>query len=373
MSVHPARMLVFLFGLLLCLTSLTATAGTKPHATRKTPVEKKTGHHKTANKASSNKKSHVAAKAHRQVAHAGQHTAKSANAKLSKMTRVSPGRKTRLTSHTLSRTARITRVSTLPSTLNEEPSLYSSAALVVNELSGERIYEKNAKSIVPIASITKLMTAMVALDMHLSLDEPVTITEDDVDLLKNTRSRLLVGTTLSRGEIMHLALMSSENRAAHALARTAPGGLDAFIARMNRTALALGMKNTRFLDPTGLNHNNVSTANDLVVLVQAAHQYPEIHAYSTSEEYAFTSNVTGTESQFRNTNPLVKSESWDIGISKTGYISEAGKCLVMQATINSTPVVIVLLDSAGKRTRVGDANRIKKWLETNPFAKLRAG
>lgn len=269
--------------------------------------------------------------------------------------------------------ARLTPVSALPSTLLAEPALYSSAALVVNEKSGERIYEKNAQSVTPIASITKLMTAIVALDMQLPLDEPLTITEDDVDTLKNSRSRLLVGTTLTRGEIMHLALMASENRAAHALARTAPGGLNSFIARMNRTAQSLGMVNTRFADPTGLTSSNVSTANDLIRMVQAAHNYPTIREYSTSEGYNFISNVSGRESVFHNTNPLVKNEGWQIGVSKTGYISEAGKCLVMQATINDTPVVIVLLDSAGKLTRVGDANRIKRWLETNPGAKLKAG
>jgi len=269
--------------------------------------------------------------------------------------------------------ARLTPVSALSSTLLAEPALYSSAALVVNEKSGERIYEKNAQSVTPIASITKLMTAIVALDMQLPLDEPITITEEDVDTLKNSRSRLLVGTTLTRGEIMHLALMASENRAAHALARTAPGGLSSFIARMNRTAQSLGMVNTRFADPTGLTSSNVSTANDLIRMVQAAHNYPTIREYSTSEGYNFVSNVSGRESAFHNTNPLVKNEGWQIGVSKTGYISEAGKCLVMQATINDTPVVIVLLDSAGKLTRVGDANRIKRWLETNPAAKLKAG
>ncbi|WP_269533439.1 serine hydrolase [Chitinimonas sp. BJYL2] len=251
--------------------------------------------------------------------------------------------------------------------------LYSSSALVVNAVSGERIFEKNSQVVAPIASITKLMTSIVVLDMHLPLHEPITITEDDVDTLKNSSSRLMVGTTLTRGEMLHLALMASENRAAHALARTAPGGLDAFIARMNRTAISLGMQRSHFVDPTGLNSANVSTAEDLIRLVQSAHHYPEIRSLSTSEAYSFYSNVNGRPYEFRNTNPLVKSENWQIGISKTGYISEAGKCLVMHATINDTPVVIVLLDSAGKLTRIGDANRIKRWLETSPNAILRAG
>ncbi|QDQ28035.1 peptidase [Chitinimonas arctica] len=274
------------------------------------------------------------------------------------------------------RGSHITRVSALPSTLDQafdQPALFSSAALVVNATSGERIFEKNSQALAPIASITKLMTAIVTLDMQLPLSEPITITDDDVDTLKNSSSRLLVGSTLTRGEVMHLALMSSENRAAHALARTAPGGLAAFVARMNRTAQSLGMQRTRFEDPTGLTSANVSTANDLIRLVQAAHHYPEIRAYSTSESYNFISSVNGREYSFHNTNPLVKNEGWQIGVSKTGYISEAGKCLVMQATINDTPVVIVLLDSAGRLTRIGDAQRIKKWLESSPAAMLRAG
>lgn len=269
--------------------------------------------------------------------------------------------------------ARFTRVAALPSNVFEEPALYSSAALVVNEQSGERIYEKNARILTPIASITKLMTAMVVLDLQLALDEPITISEEDIDTLKHTRSRLAVGTTLSRGEMMLLALMSSENRAAHALARTTPGGIAAFIPRMNQKAQAIGMNNSRFEDPTGLSSRNVATANDLIRLVQAAHGYAEIRQYSTHDSYSIVSSGNGRELLFRNTNPLVNNQAWQIGVSKTGYISEAGKCLVMQAVINDTSVVIVLLDSAGSLTRVGDANRIKRWLETSPVAKLRAG
>ncbi|HEY9101549.1 D-alanyl-D-alanine carboxypeptidase family protein [Chitinimonas sp.] len=310
-------------------------------------------------------------------------TATTSKAKASKAkVAAAPARKAKASKVVISKRpqgGRVTRVSAQPSTLPSalgalrSPALYSSAAVVVNAISGERIYEKNSQAQAPIASITKLMTAIVTLDMHLPLDEPITITEEDVDTLKNSSSRLLVGTTLSRGEIMHLALMSSENRAAHALARTAPGGKAAFVAKMNRTAQSLGMQNTRFEDPTGLTSANVSTANDLIRLVQAAHHYPEIRAYSTSEEYSFISSVNGRGYTFHNTNPLVKNVAWEIGVSKTGYISEAGKCLVMQATINETPVVIVLLDSAGKLTRIGDAQRIKKWLETSPGAMLHAG
>lgn len=346
----------------LALQGMPAWAGSK-HATH---------HGKTAAKASQGKAKSVHGRGNaKKVAY------KAAERKSSRRAALAPvpaRQKVRLAEQRARKAAaaKMTRVSALPSSLHE-PSLYSSAVLVVNEQSGERIYEKNAQVVAPIASITKLMTAMVVLDMQLPLDELIAITDDDVDTLKNTRSRLAVGTTLTRGEMMHLALMASENRAAHALARTAAGGLAAFIERMNRTAQAHGMKDTRFADPTGLTSSNVSTANDLMRLVQAAHRYPEIHQYSTSETYSFVSNLNGRESVYNNTNPLVKSENWQIGVSKTGYISEAGKCLVMQATISDTPVVIVLLDSAGKLTRVGDANRIKRWLETNPGAKLRAG
>lgn len=267
---------------------------------------------------------------------------------------------------------RISKVSAIQSSL-DDPGLHSSAALVVNAISGERIYEKNSSNIVPIASITKLMTAMVVLDARLPLDENLTVTEADTDQIKGTGSRLSVGTTLTRGELMHLALMSSENRAAASLGRNYPGGIDAFVARMNQKAAQLGMRHSHFYDPTGLNSNNVSTANDLMLMVQAANRYPEIHLYSTSTGYEFVSNVTGRTLVFHNTNPLVKSDTWQIDVSKTGYINESGKCLVMHAHINNTPVVIVLLDSWGKYTRIGDAQRIRKWLETNPDAKLRAG
>lgn len=267
---------------------------------------------------------------------------------------------------------RISKVSAIQSSL-DDPGLQSSSALVVNAISGERIYEKNSTNIVPIASITKLMTAMVVLDARLPLDESLTVTEADTDQIKGTGSRISVGTTLTRGELMHLALMSSENRAAAALGRNYPGGLDAFVARMNQKAAQLGMRHSHFYDPTGLNSNNVSTANDLMLMVQAANRYPEIHLYSTSTGYEFVSNVTGRTLVFHNTNPLVKSDTWQIDVSKTGYINESGKCLVMHAHINNTPVVIVLLDSWGKYTRIGDAQRIRKWLETNPEAKLRAG
>ena len=237
----------------------------------------------------------------------------------------------------------------------------SGSALVIEQANGGALYEKHADAVMPIASITKLMTAMVVLDGVPDLQAGVSISEDDVDYLKGTRSRLQVGATMSRETALLLALMSSENRAAHALARHYPGGLRSFVAAMNDKARALGMRNTRFEDPTGLTSNNVSTAHDLAKMVAAAHRYPLIREFSTTPGASV--EIAGRQLEFHNTNPLVKSASWDVGLSKTGYISEAGKCLVMQARVADKPVVIVLLDSAGKQTRVGDANRIKRWME----------
>ena len=238
----------------------------------------------------------------------------------------------------------------------------SGSALVVDQFGGEALFQKNAGQIVPIASITKLMTAMVVLDGSPALQEPVRITDEDVDYLRGSRSRLHVGSVLSRESALLLALMSSENRAANALARHYPGGMPAFLAAMNIKAQALGMQDTHFEDPTGLTSNNVSTANDLAKMVAAAYKYPLIREFSPTAEA--TVDVGAREMAYRNTNPLVRSAAWDVGLSKTGYISEAGKCLVMQARVADKPVVIVLLDSAGKLTRVGDANRIKRWMES---------
>ncbi|HET8731673.1 MAG TPA: D-alanyl-D-alanine endopeptidase [Moraxellaceae bacterium] len=241
--------------------------------------------------------------------------------------------------------------------------LQSRAAVVMNAETGEVLYSKNSDRTMPIASITKLMTAMVVLDAHLPMDAPVTITEDDVDHLRNTSSRLTVGTTLPRHEMMLLALMSSENRAAAALARTYPGGTPAAVAAMNRKAQELGMTHAHFLDSTGLHSENSASPADLVRMVKAARNYPEIHEYTTTAEHMVQSG-NGRTLQYRNTNALVKSDRWNIEVSKTGFINEAGKCLVMQARIQSRPVVIVLMDSAGRYTRIGDANRVKQWLET---------
>jgi len=243
--------------------------------------------------------------------------------------------------------------------------LASSKALVINQQTGEVLFTKNAKQSTPIASVTKLMTAMITLDAKLPLDEVIYISEEDVDYLKGTSSRLSVGTSLTRAELLQLALMSSENRAASALAHNYPGGYEAFIRAMNRKAASIGMRATQFYDATGLDSNNVSTAEDLVNMVKAAYKYDEIRQATTSASHEVSVYNHVNPVNFVNTNALVRGGEWNIGLSKTGFISEAGRCLVMQAEIASQPLIIVLLDSAGKLTRIGDANRIRKWIEHN--------
>ena len=244
----------------------------------------------------------------------------------------------------------------------EELVLASSAALVLGQEDGQTYFQKKANQVVPIASVTKLMTAMVVLDAHPDLAANIVIADDDIDYLRGSRSRLSVGTNLPRETALLLALMSSENRAANALARHYPGGMNAFIPAMNAKALALGMKNTHFYDPTGLTEKNVSTAHDLARMVAAAHRYPLIREFSTSSDHTLI-NENGHETVYRNTNPLVNSSDWEVGVSKTGFIHEAGKCLVMQAVVANRPVIIVLLDSNASKARVADANRIRRWME----------
>lgn len=248
--------------------------------------------------------------------------------------------------------------------VNSAPKLHSSIALIYDQQTQSPLYTKKPDALAPIASITKLMTAMVVLDAQQPLDETIRIDVADIDTLKGTHSRLRIGMAFTRSELLKLALMASENRAAAALARSYPGGTAAAVAAMNAKAQALGMSNTRFLDPTGLNCDNVSTARDLVKMVAAARNYTLIHQYTTTASHS-VDGWNGRELRFTNTNPLVRSASWDIGVSKTGYINEAGRCLVMEAKIRQRPVIIVLLDSWGKRTRIGDANRIKKWMESS--------
>ena len=242
--------------------------------------------------------------------------------------------------------------------------LASANAVVLDAQTGKTIYAKGANEVTAIASLTKLMTAIVTLDAGLPLDELIEIDIGDLDMIKGSRSRLSMGTMLSRREMLRLALMSSENRAASSLARHYPGGVPAFVAAMNAKAAALGMTNSRFEDPTGLSPQNVSTAKDLSRLVEASAQYPLIRDYSTTPSHYVELQPTGRVLGFNNSNRLVVSSEWDIQVQKTGYIREAGRCLVMLATVASKPMIIVLLDSIGKYTRLGDAERVRHWLET---------
>ena len=238
--------------------------------------------------------------------------------------------------------------------------LKSSVALVLDQQTDEVLLNKNSDAVLPIASITKLMTALVVIEAQQSPDELITVTQDDVDTEKGSRSRLVVGTSLTRGEMLHLALMASENRAAHALGRAYPGGLAAAVSAMNHKALALGMFDTTYIEPTGLSSHNQSSARDLALLVKNAYQVPLIRQLSTSPEYAV--DVGNRQLQFHNTNGLIKSPLWDIGLQKTGYISEAGRCLVMQATLAGRQLIMVFLDSTGRYSRIGDAERVRRWV-----------
>ncbi|MCP5169602.1 MAG: D-alanyl-D-alanine endopeptidase [Hahellaceae bacterium] len=248
--------------------------------------------------------------------------------------------------------------------------LGSVSAVVYDSAAGITLYSKNEHFQVPIASITKLMTAMVVLDAQLPMNEWLMVTREDQDLLRNTFSRVRFGSTLKRKDLLLIALMSSENRAASALGRNYPGGRKAFVQAMNDKAAVLGMKDTRFVDSTGLSEENVSTAEDLVKMVGAALQYDEIREFTTTPNYLAKFRKPRYNLGYVNTNLLVRRGEWEIGLSKTGFINEAGHCLVMQADIAGKPVVMVLLDSFGKRTSVGDAGRVKKWLNTGNSGKL---
>jgi D-alanyl-D-alanine endopeptidase (penicillin-binding protein 7) len=244
--------------------------------------------------------------------------------------------------------------------------LRSASALVQDAETGEIVFGKNADTVTPIASITKLMTAMVILDSGLDLEEQILLNREDAIAMKGARSRLRTGLSISRGDLLLLALMASENRAAAALGRTYPGGLEAFVDAMNTKAAAIDMTETRFVEPTGLSPANVSTASDLAKLVRAAHEYPVIREFSTKDRATIKAGF-GKRFQslaYGNTNGLVRSKYWDIELSKTGYISEAGRCLVMHVRLAEKDLIVVLLDSWGKHSRIGDANRIKKWLES---------
>ncbi|WP_454696028.1 D-alanyl-D-alanine endopeptidase [Achromobacter aegrifaciens] len=254
----------------------------------------------------------------------------------------------------------------------EAAALRSTTAYVQDLETSTVIFAKNENVVRPIASISKLMTAVVVVDANLPMDEMLEITDEDVDGLKHTTSRLRVGTKLTRGDMLHLALMSSENRAANALGRHYPGGLPAFVAAMNAKAQALGMASTRFIEPTGLSSDNVSSPHDLARLLRAASQRPLIHRYSTDTEYDV--EVNNRTQTFRNTNLLVRKPDWDIKVSKTGYINEAGECLVMLARINGRDLAIVLLDSQGKLSRIGDAVRIRRIVQNEvAMASIQSG
>lgn len=246
-------------------------------------------------------------------------------------------------------------------TTHDPLALKSNVAYVLDQTSSQVLFEKNASVALPIASITKLMTSLVVVEAHQDMNEILEVTADDIDREKHSSSRLQVGSRMSRADLLHIALMSSENRAASALGRSYPGGLPAFVAAMNAKAKALGMNDTHYVDSTGLSSQNVSSARDLAKLVVAAHEHPIICQYSTDQQYVVD---TGKHSlQYKNSNHLVLNPTWEIGLQKTGYISEAGRCMVVQAKIDGRPVVMVFLDSKTKEARMADAGRVRKWLE----------
>ena len=317
------------------------------------------------------------------VAHSGDRTKapakKQASSAKAKASRTVPVRKTAASAKTVRVAAKTTKAATRVAFVPPRQSfgqlaglhdvadpldLKSSVALVVDQETNEVLLSKNDHAVLPIASLTKLMTGMIISQAKLPMDEPITITQDDVDTEKGSRSRLTVGTTLTRGEMLHLALMSSENRAAHALGRTYPGGLEVFVAQMNAKARLLGMTDTRYVEPTGLSSRNQSSARDLATLVNVAHGDPLLRELSTSPGYEVA--VGPKTLQYNNTNGLVKNPTWDIGLQKTGYISEAGRCLVMQTQIAGRKLIMVFLDSAGKFSRLGDAERVRHWVESMP-------
>lgn len=320
------------------------------------------------------------------AAHAGERkkaTAKKEQVSSAKSKRAAAPRKAAASTKPVRITAKMakapTRVAYIPSKpsfgqmaglheITDPLELKSSVALVIDQDTHEVLLSKNDHAVLPIASLTKLMTGMIISQAKLPMDEPITITQDDVDTEKGSRSRLTVGTTLTRGEMLHLALMSSENRAAHALGRTYPGGLGIFVTQMNTKARLLGMTDTRYVEPTGLSSRNQSSARDLATLVNVAHGDPLLRELSTSPGYEVA--VGSRTLQYNNTNGLVKNPSWEIGLQKTGYISEAGRCLVMQTQVAGRKLIMVFLDSAGKFSRLGDAERVRQWVETLPALPL---
>jgi len=250
---------------------------------------------------------------------------------------------------------------THPEHLAPTPTLSASVALVVDQDTNEVLFSKNDSAVLPIASITKLMTGLVIADAGLPMGEVITLTEDDVDTHKGSRSRLAVGTALTRGELMHLALMSSENRAANALGRTFPGGMSRFVSLMNSKARELGMQDTRFVEPTGLFSENRSSARDLATLVSAAYQRPILRDLSTSPGHQLS--LGRRTLHYNNSNQLIHNPEWEIGLQKTGYIAEAGRCLVMQVKVAGRKIIMVFLNAAGKINRMQDAESMRRWVE----------
>jgi D-alanyl-D-alanine endopeptidase (penicillin-binding protein 7) len=301
--------------------------------------------------------------------------ATSSRAAVAKKAQATPAKRV-VRSFAASKRRSIVRVATVPArpsygqiaglhSVQDQLDLKSSVALVIDQETREVLFSKNDSAVLPIASLTKLMTGLIVSEAKLPMDEMITITQDDVDTEKGSSSRLKVGTMLTRGELLHLALMSSENRAAHALGRTYPGGLDGFVSVMNAKAKMLGMKDTRYVEPTGLSSHNQSSAHDLATLVNTAYADPMLRELTTSPGHQVA--VGNRTLQYNNTNRLVKNPDWEIGLQKTGYISEAGQCLVMQAKIAGRKLIMVFLDSAGKLSRIGDAERVRKWVESHPI------
>ncbi|OZI18044.1 D-alanyl-D-alanine endopeptidase [Bordetella genomosp. 7] len=343
-----------------------ARQGANAKATAKKATAKKATAKKTAtNKAAAKKATAKKTSGTKAVASKGASRKGATKSRATKKTSVAAKSKTAKTATARQRASVVAAVaaSSAASVRADIEALRSSTAYVQDLETSTVLFAKNDNVVRPIASISKLMTALVVVDAHQPMDEMLEVTEEDIDTLKHTSSRLTVGTRLSRGDMLHLALMSSENRAANALGRHYPGGLPAFVEAMNSKARALGMTSTRFTEPTGLSSRNVSSPRDLARLLRAASQRPLIHRYSTDDQYEV--DIGNRTQVFRNTNLLVRKSDWDIKVSKTGYINEAGECLVMLARINGRDVAMVLLDSQGKLSRIGDAVRLRRILQSD--------
>lgn len=254
-----------------------------------------------------------------------------------------------------------TRVKEKPVDSHMIPRLVSQAAIVIDQDTQQILLKKNELMVLPMASITKLMTGLIISEAHLPMDKEISVSTEDIDTEKGSTSRLVIGSTLPRSEMLQIALMSSENRAANALARTFPGGMATFVSMMNAKARSLGMTQTRYVEPTGLSSHNVSSARDLAMLVKVAQADPVLRHYSTTIEHDVA--IGKRVLQFNTTNPLVRDTHWQIGLQKTGYITEAGRCMVLQAKIAGRKLILVFLDSATQRGRTADAQGVRRWLE----------